>query len=63
MSMDEARNRDELTADSQKRAEIDAAFSAMTDDIAYQSEALTIAAEFSKTDWEAFRIGEDAGMP
>ncbi len=62
MKMDEACNRDELMADSQEQAEIDAAFGAMADDIAYQSEALMIAAEFSQAEWEAFQLGEDAGI-
>lgn len=42
----------------QKRAEIDAAFATMANDTEYQSEALMIATEFTKADWEAFQIGE-----
>ncbi|GAX41088.1 hypothetical protein NIES4075_20570 [Tolypothrix sp. NIES-4075] len=48
--------RRELAA--QKRAEIDAAFASMADDIEYQAEATAIANEFVKADWEAFEIGE-----
>jgi metal-responsive CopG/Arc/MetJ family transcriptional regulator len=48
--------RRELAA--QKRAEIDAAFAAMADDIEYQAEAAMISNEFVKADWEAFEIGE-----
>jgi metal-responsive CopG/Arc/MetJ family transcriptional regulator len=48
--------RRELAA--QKRAEIDAAFASMADDIEYQAEAAIIAKEFVKADWEAFEIGE-----
>lgn len=47
--------RHELAA--QKRAEIDAAFAAMVDDVEYQAEALKISAEFAMADWEAFQIG------
>ncbi len=63
MKMNEARNRDKLVADSQERAEIDAAFGAMANDVAYLSEALMIAAEFCFAEWEAFQLGEDAGTP
>ena len=48
--------RREFTA--QKRAEIDVAFAAMADDTEYQSEAMAIANELAKADWEAFQIGE-----
>ena len=48
--------RRELAA--QKRAEIDAAFAAMADDVEYQAEAAIINNEFVKADWEAFEIGE-----
>lgn len=48
--------RRELAA--QKRAEIDAAFASMADDIEYQTEAAMISNEFVKADWEAFEIGE-----
>lgn len=48
--------RRELAA--QKRAEIDAAFASMADDIEYQAEAAMISNEFVKADWEAFEIGE-----
>jgi metal-responsive CopG/Arc/MetJ family transcriptional regulator len=48
--------RRELVA--QKRAEIDAAFASMADDIEYQTEAAMISNEFVKADWEAFEIGE-----
>jgi hypothetical protein len=58
MRMDDADSRDEWVVGSQKRAEIDAAFGAMANDAAYRSEALMIAAEFSKADWEAFQLGE-----
>ncbi len=63
MKMDEARNHDERVADSQEQAEIDAAFSAMVDDAAYQSEARMITTEFSEADWEAFQLSEDADTP
>ena len=60
-----ARSRNEFVAQAlrhelaaQKRAEIDAAFAAMADDQEYQAEAMTIADEFAKADWEAFQIGE-----
>ncbi len=61
MRMDEGHRHDEPTADSRERAEIDAAFSAMANDAAYQWEALMIAAEFSEADWEAFQLGEEIG--
>ncbi len=48
--------RHELAA--QKRAEIDAAFASMADDIEYQTEAAMISNEFVQADWEAFEIGE-----
>ena len=41
-----------------KKTEIDAAFAAMADDTEYQSEAMAIANELAKADWEAFQIGE-----
>lgn len=63
MKMDEARNHDELMADSQEQAEIDAAFGAMANDTVYQSEARIITAEFSEADWEAFQLSEEAGTP
>ncbi len=60
-----ARSRNEFVAQAlrhelatQKRAEIDAAFAAMADDEEYQAEAMTIADESAKADWEAFHIGE-----
>lgn len=48
--------RRELAA--QKRAEIDASFAPMADDAEYHAEALKIAEEFAKADWEAWQIGE-----
>ena len=48
--------RHELAA--QKRAEIDAAFAAMTDDPEYLAESLMIADEFALADWEAFQVSE-----
>lgn len=42
-----------------KRAEIDAAFALMSDDVQYRSEAVAIAKEFATTDWEAFKLGEE----
>jgi len=43
-----------------ERAEIDAAFAAMADDAAYQSEARMISEEFREADWEAFQKAEGA---
>lgn len=48
--------RHELAA--QKRAEIDAAFAAMTDDPGYLAESLMIADEFALAEWEAFQVAE-----
>ncbi|MBD2434284.1 MULTISPECIES: ribbon-helix-helix domain-containing protein [Fischerella] len=48
--------RHELAA--QKRAEIDAAFTAMAGDVEYQAEVRKINNDFAKADWEAFQIGE-----
>lgn len=42
----------------QRRAAIDSAFAAMADDPEYQAEAVRIAEEFARSDWEALRIGE-----
>jgi len=60
-----ARSRNEFVAvalqhelAAQKRAEIDAAFAQMADDTAYHTEATAIANEFSRADWEAFKLGE-----
>jgi hypothetical protein len=39
----------------QQRAEIDAAFAGMAEDMEYQSEARLISAEFIEADWEALR--------
>lgn len=41
-----------------KRAEIDAAFTFMSNDAQYKSVAIAIANEFSSADWEAFKLGE-----
>jgi hypothetical protein len=38
-------------------AEIDAAFAQMANDADYQREAIAIAGEFAKSDWEAFESG------
>ena len=48
--------RHELAA--QKRAEIDAAFAAMTDDPEYLAESLMIADEFALAEWDAFQVSE-----
>ncbi|MFH7028093.1 MAG: ribbon-helix-helix domain-containing protein [Heteroscytonema crispum UTEX LB 1556] len=48
--------RHELAA--QKRADIDAAFATMADDVEYHAEAATINNEFAQADWEALEIGE-----
>jgi metal-responsive CopG/Arc/MetJ family transcriptional regulator len=48
--------RHELAA--QKRADIDAAFATMADDIEYQAEAVMMNDEFAQADWEALKIGE-----
>jgi metal-responsive CopG/Arc/MetJ family transcriptional regulator len=60
-----ARSRNELVAmalrrelAAQQRAAIDAAFAAMAEDAAYQSEAQEIAAAFAQADWEALRLTE-----
>jgi hypothetical protein len=42
----------------QKRNRLDAAFAHMADDSEYQLESLLIAAEFSRSDWEALEAGE-----
>ncbi|NMG20746.1 ribbon-helix-helix domain-containing protein [Brasilonema bromeliae] len=42
----------------QKRAEIDAAFAGMGNDVECQAEAVMMSHEFAKSDWEAFQIGE-----
>ena len=44
----------------QRRAEVDAAFAAMSDDPDYQSTALRTAAEFALSDWEALQLSEHA---
>ena len=41
-----------------EKAEIDAAFAEMADDIEYQREALQIEAEFAQASWEALELGE-----
>ena len=43
-----------------KRRQIDAQFAAMAEDADYQKEASLLAEEFSNSDWEALRIGEEA---
>jgi hypothetical protein len=43
---------------SKARASIDAQFTQMSSDPAYQVEAVQIAEEFAKADWEASRIAE-----
>jgi metal-responsive CopG/Arc/MetJ family transcriptional regulator len=60
-----ARSRNELVARAlqrelaaQQRAAIDAAFAAMAEDPAYQTEAQAITAAFAHTDWEALRLTE-----
>lgn len=61
----EARNRTEFVvqalreavAAAERRA-VDAAFQAMATDRDYQAEAEGIEREFSRADWEAWRIGE-----
>jgi hypothetical protein len=41
-------------------AEIDAAFAHMADDLDYQQDAVALAKEFEKSDWEASRVTETA---
>ena len=41
-----------------EKAEIDAAFAEMANDIEYQQEALQIEAEFAQASWEALELGE-----
>jgi metal-responsive CopG/Arc/MetJ family transcriptional regulator len=50
--------RNELSA--RRRAEIDAAFTHMAQDLSYRQEAVEIDEEFESADWEAFRSAEDA---
>jgi len=40
------------------KAEIDAAFEGMADDIEYQCEALQIEASWANASWEALKLGE-----
>src|SRR5438046_6800748 len=61
----QARSRNELLASAlrrelaaRRRAAIDASFAGMAQDVAYQEEASTIAAEFAVADWEALQLGE-----
>ena len=42
----------------QQRAAIDAAFAAMAEDPAYQTEAREITAAFTQADWDALRLAE-----
>jgi hypothetical protein len=44
----------------QQRAAIDAAFAAMAEDDAYQTEAQAITAAFAQADWDALRLAEGA---
>jgi metal-responsive CopG/Arc/MetJ family transcriptional regulator len=41
------------------RSALDAAFAPLADDLAYQSEAITLSEEFAAADWEALQLGED----
>ena len=41
-----------------QRAAIDAAFAAMAEDRAYQTEAQALSDAFAQTDWEALRLAE-----
>jgi metal-responsive CopG/Arc/MetJ family transcriptional regulator len=61
-----ARNRNEFIAlalrhelAAQKQADIDAEFAAMAGDAEYQAEALEIAHDFVRADWEALHQNED----
>ena len=42
----------------QKKAEIDAEFADMAEDIEYQKEALQLESEFALAQWEAWQLGE-----
>jgi metal-responsive CopG/Arc/MetJ family transcriptional regulator len=60
-----ARSRNELVARAlqrelaaQQRAAIDAAFAAMAEDAAYQTEAQALTEAFAHADWEALRVAE-----
>ena len=60
-----ARSRNEFVAlalqrelAAQQRAAIDAAFAAMAEDDAYQTEAQAITAAFAQADWDALRLAE-----
>ena len=44
----------------QQRAAIDAAFAAMAEDPAYQTETQAITDAFAQADWEALRLAEGA---
>ncbi len=44
-------------------AEIDAAFAQMADDPDYRRDAVALAKEFEKSDWEASRVTETAHEP
>ena len=65
VSQGKAKNRNEFVAQALRnelaalrKAEIDAAFSAMADDAEYQAEAQQIEAEFATACWEALQLGE-----
>lgn len=65
ISKGQAKSRNEFIAQALKhelaalrRAEIDAEFAAMADDVEYQAEVLQIEAEFALASWEAFKIAE-----
>jgi len=60
-----ARSRNELVARAlqrelaaQQRATIDAAFAAMAEDTAYQTEAQALTDAFGRADWEALQVAE-----
>ena len=60
-----ARSRNEFVARTlqrelaaQQRAAIDAAFAAMAEDVAYQTEAQALTAAFAQTDWDVLRLAE-----
>jgi hypothetical protein len=44
-------------------AEIDAAFAEMAHDVEYQTNAITLAKAFEKSDWEAFQSGPPREHP
>ena len=60
-----ARSRNEFVARAlqrelaaQQRAAIDAAFAAMAEDFAYQTEAKALTDAFAQADWDALRLAE-----